>query len=167
MMESVEEVLLTEATPSSQIIETDAQCSSHPEGRMLKITVAAVANVLLTVAMLCPANADAWYHVDAYQSPNGLESVQRVIAVRPSLLVIAVLSNGFLVLTTYFKLDALLTVYISATGLIDVWLLMSLLPHALFLLRFLFDILLIGLALEVRTHLEHTWFLTNFHRLRA
>lgn len=58
---------------------------------------------------------DAWYHVDAYQSPSGIENVQRVLAVRPTLLVIALLSNSFLVLSTYFKMDVLLTVYISGT----------------------------------------------------
>ncbi|KAE9348694.1 hypothetical protein PF008_g7229 [Phytophthora fragariae] len=133
----------------------------------LTVAVAAVANILLTVLFLCPADSDAWYHVDAYQSPRGSENVQRVIAVRPTLIILAVVSNGFFTLAAYLKLDALLTVYISATVALDVWSLVLLLPHALFLMRFLFDSLLIAIALEVRTHLEHTWFLTSFHRLRA
>ncbi|KAG2765517.1 hypothetical protein PC129_g7197 [Phytophthora cactorum] len=146
---------------------TDSFSNIRLRQMQLMIAVAAVTNFLLTVALLCPADAGAWYHVDVYQSPKGLESVQRVIAVRPALLVIAMLSNGFLVLAAYFKMDVLLTIYVSVIAIVDIWSLMLLLPHALFLMRFLFDVLLVGVALEVRTHLEHTWFLTSFHRLRA
>ncbi|KAE9038190.1 hypothetical protein PR002_g6153 [Phytophthora rubi] len=172
---------------------TDASSQLRLRRLQLTVAVAAVANILLTVLFLCPADSDAWYHVDAYQSPRGSENVQRVIAVRPTLIILAVVSNGFFTLAAYLKLDALLTVYISgnynnfsslllsmerchnhslflrtaATVALDVWSLVLLLPHALFLMRFLFDSLLIAIALEVRTHLEHTWFLTSFHRLRA
>ncbi|KAE9102620.1 hypothetical protein PF005_g14479 [Phytophthora fragariae] len=146
---------------------TDASSQLRLRRLQLTVAVAAVANILLTVLFLCPADSDAWYHVDAYQSPRGSENVQRVIAVRPTLIILTVVSNGFFTLAAYLKLDALLTVYISATVALDVWSLVLLLPHALFLMRFLFDSLLIAIALEVRTHLEHTWFLTSFHRLRA
>ncbi|KAG3025637.1 hypothetical protein PC128_g11015 [Phytophthora cactorum] len=123
---------------------TDSFSNIRLRQMQLMIAVAAVTNFLLTVALLCPADAGAWYHVDVYQSPKGLESVQ-----------------------PYFKMDVLLTIYVSVIAIVDIWSLMLLLPHALFLMRFLFDVLLVGVALEVRTHLEHTWFLTSFHRLRA
>ncbi|EGZ22352.1 hypothetical protein PHYSODRAFT_330170 [Phytophthora sojae] len=167
MMEPADELLLSEATPLSHVVEKDPRCINHPERRMFTVIVAAVANLVFTVLLLCPADTDAWYHVDAYQSPRGSENVERVLAVRPSLIVLAVVGNSFFVLAAYLKLDALLSVYICAALVLDVWSLVLLLPHALFLMRFLFDALLIAIALEVRTHLEHTWFLTSFHRLRA
>jgi len=99
-----------------------------------------------------------------------------VLAVRPALLMIAVLSNVSLVLAAYLRKDGLLTVHISGTlaldcrwqllclippiasvlAIVDIWSLVLLLPHALFLVRFLFDALLMGVALEARSHLV-TW----------
>ncbi|KAG6617829.1 uncharacterized protein IUM83_06380 [Phytophthora cinnamomi] len=153
------------------LVTTNPQNDSSSQLRLrrlqLTVAVAAIVNILLTVLFLCPASTDAWYHVDAYRSPRGSEDIQRVLAVRPTLIALAVASNSFFVLAAYLRMDALLTVYISATVVFDVWSLVLLLPHALFLFRLLLDALLIAIALEVRTHLEHTWFLTSFHRLRA
>lgn len=173
--------------------------------------VAAVANIALTIALLFPdgrgefhchsllkhahppdthlilryslvaCHTDAWYNTDAYTSAFASANAKRVRTLRPTLVALAVLANGFGVASAFLRLEGLLTVYIfgelachadhptisltqasfsSTLALVSVALICSdtvvmalLLPHMFFLLRLLFDLFLILLASETRGNL--------------
>ncbi|DBA02943.1 TPA: hypothetical protein N0F65_005970 [Lagenidium giganteum] len=109
---------------------------------------------------------DAWYNTDAYASILAEPNSERVEDVRPFLFTATALTTALGVACVFLRAELMLTFYIYAVVAVDVVTLALYIPHIFFVLRLLFDAILILLALEARRHLEHTWFVTNFHRLR-
>lgn len=118
-------------------------------------------------------HSGAWFNADAVTSPWRQSNAKRVRSVRPILLAATFLANAFGLLAVFLKQETLLTVYVfgscirlhspkslancivlvwQAAMVSDLLLLVTLLPHAFFLMRVLFDIVPVALALEARSH---------------
>ncbi|TMW55178.1 hypothetical protein Poli38472_013940 [Pythium oligandrum] len=132
----------------------------------IAFTAAICIKIIFTILMLFPDSRDAWFHTDVAGSVLGRESMNRVSFVRTPLLVLGGVESLLGIVSVVFQRENLIAVYVLGLIASDMYTVVLLLPHVFFLLRILFDGVLLLLAWDTRSHLTQQWFVTNFHRLR-